>query len=101
MRTRTHPGKLLKRELAARKLSANKLALEIRVPANRITAIINCERTVTVETALRLGVYFGAGPGLWSTMQLNHDLSIATQKMADELKRIVRATASGETPETA
>ncbi len=89
MRTCTHPGKLLKRELEARKLSANKLALEIRVPANRITAVINCERAVTPETALRLGAYFGTGPSLWATMQLKHDLSIAEQKLGDEIKRIV------------
>lgn len=90
MRIRTHPGKLLKRELAARNMSANKLALEIGVPANRITAIVNCTRAVTPETALRLGAYFGTGPDLWANMQLKHDLSVAEKKLGKEIKRTVR-----------
>lgn len=57
-----HPGRILKRELAARGLSANALALALRVPSGRITAILNGKRAVTPETALRLGRYFGNSP---------------------------------------
>jgi addiction module HigA family antidote len=54
-----HPGRILQRELAARSLSANRLALALRVPSGRITAILNAKRGITPETALRLGRYFG------------------------------------------
>ena len=57
-----HPGKILKRELAARHLSANQLALALRVPSGRITDILNGKRGITAETALRLGRYFGNAP---------------------------------------
>src|ERR1700709_1421481 len=54
-----HPGRLLKRELTARKLSANRLALDIGVPSGRITDILNGRRAITADTAVRLGRYFG------------------------------------------
>ncbi|MEE9544320.1 MAG: HigA family addiction module antitoxin [Rhodospirillales bacterium] len=90
MRIPAHPGKLLKRELEARQLSANRLALEIGVPANRITAIMKCRRAVTPETALRLGRYFGTGPDLWFNMQGKHDLGVARASLDKEIKRTVR-----------
>ena len=60
-----HPGRLLKRELTARGLSANRLALDIGVPSGRITDILNGRRSITADTAVRLGRYFGkvAFPG--------------------------------------
>jgi antitoxin HigA-1 len=53
-----HPG-LLKRELTSRSLSANRLALDIGVPSGRITDILNGRRSITADTAVRLGRYFG------------------------------------------
>ena len=61
-RVRTHPGSVLRAELQAREMSASGLALAIRVPANRVTAILRGERAVSADTALRLGRYFGTGP---------------------------------------
>ena len=60
-----HPGRLLKRELTARKLSANRLSLDIGVPSGRVTDILNGHRSITADTAVRLGRYFGgvAFPG--------------------------------------
>ena len=58
MRAFFYPGRLLKRELAARKLSANRLALDIGVPSGRVTGV-NGRRSITAETAVRLGRYFG------------------------------------------
>ena len=55
-----HPGRLLKRELASRKLSTNRLSLDIGVPSGRITDILNGRRSITADTAVRLGRYFGA-----------------------------------------
>src|ERR1700743_3816180 len=54
-----HPGRFLKRELATRKLSANRLSLDIGVPSGRITDILNGRRSITADTAVRLGRYFG------------------------------------------
>jgi addiction module HigA family antidote len=57
----SHPGRLLKRELEARGLSANQLALDLGVPSGRITDILNGRRAITADTAVRLGRYFGNG----------------------------------------
>ncbi len=54
-----HPGRFLKRELQARRISANRLALDLGVPSGRITDILNGRRSITADTALRLGRYFG------------------------------------------
>ena len=62
-----HPGRLLKREMAARNLSANRLALDIGVPSGRITDILNFRRAITADTAVRLGRYFGIAPSSGST----------------------------------
>jgi len=69
-----HPGRLLKRELVARELSANKLALALRVPSGRITSILNGKRAITPETALRLGRYFGNSAQFWMNLQTRYDL---------------------------
>ena len=56
-----HPGRLLKRELEARGLSANRLALDLGVPSGRITDTLNGRRSITADTAVRLGRYFDNG----------------------------------------
>src|SRR6185295_3249196 len=61
----SHPGRLLKRELAARRLSANRLSLDIGVPSGRITDILNARRSISADTAVRLGRYFGNGAQFW------------------------------------
>ncbi len=63
-RLRTHPGHVLRAELDTRGMSANRLALALCVPANRITAILRGERFVTAEIAVRVGRYLGTGPAL-------------------------------------
>ncbi len=70
-----HPGRVLKRELVARELSANKLALALRVPSGRITSILNGKRAITPETALRLGRYFGNSAQFWMNLQTRYDLN--------------------------
>jgi addiction module HigA family antidote len=72
-----HPGKILKRELTARNLSANRLALALRVPSGRVTDILNGKRGITAETALRLGRYFGNAPAFWMNLQSQYELAIA------------------------
>jgi len=69
-----HPGRTLKREFVARELSANKLALALRVPSGRITSILNGNRSISPETALRLGRYFGNNAQFWMNLQTRYDL---------------------------
>ena len=61
-------------------MSANQLALAIRVPSNRITAILRGDRAVSAETALRLGRYFGTGPEFWMNLQSRYDVSVVVSE---------------------
>ena len=72
----SHPGRLLKRELEARSLSANRLALALGVPSGRITDILNGRRSITAETAVRLGRYFGNRPHFWLELQSQYDIAL-------------------------
>jgi addiction module HigA family antidote len=81
----SHPGRILKRELSARGLSANKLALALRVPSGRITQILNGKRGVSAETALRLARYFGTSARFWINLQSRYDLAIAEMNVGDRV----------------
>jgi addiction module HigA family antidote len=72
-----HPGRILKRELAAREMSANRLALALRLNSGRIVEILNGKRGISPETALRLGRYFGNGPRFWLNLQMAYELAVA------------------------
>ena len=76
-----HPGRILKRELLARNLSANKLALSIRVPSGRITQILNEKRGITAETALRLSRYFGNSARFWVNLQSRYELALVERNI--------------------
>jgi addiction module HigA family antidote len=80
-----HPGRILKRELRARELSANALALALRTPSGRVTDILNEKRAVTTETAMRLGRYFGQSPRFWINLQANYDLAVAEAQIGKRL----------------
>jgi addiction module HigA family antidote len=88
---RFHPGRILAREMEARKLTANALALKLRVPPNRISEIIAGRRGISAETALRLGRYFGTGAELWTRLQADFDLSRAEQQLGAKIRREVAA----------
>lgn len=81
-----HPGKILKRELQARELSANQLALALRVPSGRITSLLNGKRSVTPETALRLARYFGNTAQFWLNLQTRYDLATTEAKIGERIK---------------
>jgi addiction module HigA family antidote len=85
-----HPGRLLKRELAARKLSANRLSLDIGVPSGRITDILNGRRGITADTAVRLGRYFGNSPQFWLDLQGQYDIGMVEREKGAEIARRVR-----------
>jgi addiction module HigA family antidote len=81
-----HPGRILKRELTTRDLSANRLALALRVPSGRITDILNGKRRISPETALRLAHFFGTSAGFWVNLQARYDLAIAEKEMGQKLR---------------
>ncbi len=77
-RVKTHPGEVLAEEyLQPLGLSARALAVEIGVPANRLTEIVAGRRSITADTAIRLGRYFKTDPRFWLNLQVAHDLSKA------------------------
>ncbi len=79
--TPIHPGEILADELDELNMSAAKLARKIHVPANRMTQIIAGKRSITAETALRLGKWFGTGPRIWLNLQQAYELDLAVQKI--------------------
>ena len=85
-----HPGRLLKRELASRALSANRLALDLGVPSGRITDILNCRRSITADTAIRLGRYFGNNPQFWLDLQSQHDIAMVERERGAEITERVK-----------
>ena len=87
-----HPGRLLKRELEARALSANRLALDLGVPSGRITDILNGRRAVTADTALRLGRYFGNGPQFWIDLQSQYEIAAVERDRGAEIAKRVQPT---------
>ena len=92
VRVRTHPGRVLNEELEARGLNANRLALAISVPSNRITAIVRGERSITAETAVRLGRYLGTGAEFWMNLQSSYDISVIENSKGALIQEEVRAT---------
>ena len=86
-----HPGEILSEEfLKPLGLSMNQLALALRVPGNRINAIVAGHRGITADTALRLGRYFGTSPQFWINMQARYDLESAKDELAERIEREVR-----------
>ena len=90
-----HPGRLLKRELTARGLSANRLALDIGVPSGRITDILNSRRSSTADTAVRLGRYFRNSGQFWLDLQSQFDIAVVERDRGQEITERVRALAPG------
>ena len=86
-----HPGEVLLEEfLKPMELSQNHLALRIGVPARRINEIVLGKRGVTADTALRLGRYFGMSPQFWLGLQMDYDLDVTADKLAERLEEEVR-----------
>lgn len=86
-----HPGEVLREEfLVPLGLSANRLALRLRVPANRITTILGGSRAVTAETALRLSRYFGTTPDFWMNLQKTYELRVAEEEHGKRIEHDVQ-----------
>ena len=92
-RIRTHPGEILQAEyLEPLKMTARGLAEAIGVPGNRLSEIIRQRRSVTADTAIRLGRYFGTDPRFWLNLQIAYDLSQA--EAATDYTRVPRRPTS-------
>lgn len=85
------PGEVLMEEfLAPMGLSQNRLALDIRVPARRINEIVQGKRRITPDTALRLARYFDMSPQFWLGLQMDFDLDVAEDDLAEQIEREVQ-----------
>jgi addiction module HigA family antidote len=85
-----HPGRVLKRELKARELSANQLALALRLNSGRITDILNEKRGISPDTALRLARFFGNSARFWLNLQIAFELSVAEEKIGARIEDEVK-----------
>ena len=95
MRAPIHPGEILKTEfLDELGLTAYALAKALRVPPNRITGIVNGERAITADTALRLARYFGTTPEFWLNLQSHYDLSVTRRTSGTIIEREVATMAA-------
>ncbi len=85
-----HPGEMLREEfMIPLGLSANALAIALRVPATRISEIVNERRGITADTALRLGRYFRMTPEFWMNLQSHYDLESARDTVEAEIRKVV------------
>jgi len=84
--TAIHPGEMLKDEMDERGISINALSRSLRVPPNRVSAIVNGRRGITADTAWRLARFFGTSPQMWMNCQTEYHLrSVDTAKITHEV----------------
>ena len=86
-----HPGEILREELELLGISAAELARQLNVPTNRITGILNEERAVTADTALRLGHWLGTSADFWLNLQKLYELRLAENEVGAEIKKLPSA----------
>jgi addiction module HigA family antidote len=86
-----HPGEMLREEfMKPLGLSANALAIALRVPVTRISEIVRERRGITADTALRLARYFNVSPQFWMKLQMDYDLECAASELKDSLESEIR-----------
>jgi addiction module HigA family antidote len=93
-----HPGRILAGELDELGLSANAMALALRIPANRLTEIINGKRGISADTAMRLARYFGTSAQMWMNLQSHYELEVAENDLPSGLRG---SAATGRHPDGA
>ena len=91
-RTAIHPGEHLAEQLAALGMSAAELGRQLKVPTNRITAILNGQRAITGDSALRLAHFFGTSAEFWLNLQKVYELRIAEQKAGSTIRNLPKLT---------
>ena len=85
-----HSGEALKEVLDDAGITANALALALRIPANRLTEIINGRRSISADTALRLARYFSTSARMWMNLQARYDLETAEDALAHKIEAEVQ-----------
>jgi len=93
-RTPIPPGEILVEELEALNLSAAELARALGVPTNRITGILNGQRAITADTALRLGHWFGTSAEFWLNLQKMYELRLAENEKGAEIRKLPKRRAA-------
>jgi addiction module HigA family antidote len=83
-----HPGEILGEELAEIAVAPSELARQLRVPANRITQILHGKRSITGDTALRLGHWFGTSAQFWLNLQSAYDIRVAERTTGAQIRRL-------------
>ena len=96
--TAIHPGEHLAEELKELGMSAAALARQLDVPTNRITGILNGQRAITGDTALRLAHFFGTSAEFWLNLQSIYELRVAQKKMGRVIKALPRLKHSDRVP---
>ncbi len=89
-----HPGEVLQDEIEALEMSASAFAAALDVPANRITAILNGDRAITADTALRLSRYMGTSADFWMNLQKTYELRVAEIESGASIARTVKPRAA-------
>ncbi|MBI3899349.1 MAG: HigA family addiction module antidote protein [Gammaproteobacteria bacterium] len=89
-----HPGEHLQEEMDELGLNASQVAEACGVPPNRITQILNGDRGITADTALRFSLYFGTTPEFWMNLQQAYDLRVTRRDAGKRIKREVRGRAA-------
>jgi antitoxin HigA-1 len=85
-----HPGEILADELLELGITPTELARQIKVPANRLSQIINGKRAITGDTALRLGHWFGMNPQFWLNLQSAYELALARRDIGNDLSKLAQ-----------
>ena len=94
-----HPGEILREDfLAPLALSVYRLARALKIPRTRLNDIVLGRRSVTIDTALRLGRFFGTTPEFWINLQTRHDLDVADRTSRLEIEREIEPYAKGADP---
>lgn len=86
-----HPGEILKGELEELNLSANAFAKALGVPTNRITAILNEQRGITADTALRLAQFFDSTPDFWMSLQSSYDVKVVWAAVGKDIEKNIKS----------
>ena len=89
-----HPGEILGEELEEIGVTPTELSRQLAVPPNRITQIIHGKRSITGDTALRLGHWFGTSPQFWLNLQSAYDIRIAQKQSGAEIKKLPQKASS-------
>jgi addiction module HigA family antidote len=95
-RTAIHPGEHLAEQLNELGMSAAELGRQLKVPTNRITGILNGQRAITGDSALRLAHFFGTSAEFWLNLQKLYELRLADQKAGAAIRRLPRLHKTGK-----